>query len=194
MTQSATVSTIGGSITRSEVPTRAQYWVDQKVTYTQAASYHDEAGDKTYRRDCSGFVSMVWHLTSSFVTDPAHGSPDFKTWTGKTVIDVNDLQPGDAILQVDSSHDHIEMFVKWKDSTDHGAGAWFYSFNNTGETVRNPYAVNNVGKYGEESWAEMTASYSTPIRYTKIVNDSPIPASPTTEDDNMPHLDLEVGK
>lgn len=125
---------------------------------------------------------------------PGSRQPGLQDLDGKDGHRRHDLQPGDAILQVDSSHDHIEMFVKWKDSTDHGAGAWFYSFNNTGETVRNPYAVNNVGKYGEESWAEMTASYSTPIRYTKIVNDSPIPASPTTEDDNMPHLDLEVGK
>jgi hypothetical protein len=165
-------SSVDDYITRSEVLARAQYWVDQGYTYSQEQTAPDSSG-RPYRTDCSGLVSMAWHLGTSYVTDPTRGTLNFETWSGKTVIGADQLQPGDAILQRNDPTNlhHIELFASWKDPTDHTRGAWFYSFNHLGETVRNPYAPNNVGKYGEESWSEMTASYATPIRYNKILDE-----------------------
>ena len=53
----------GGPITRSEVIWRAQYWVDhQPGPYDQGGYSPGPGGDHHYRRDCSGYVSMAWHL------------------------------------------------------------------------------------------------------------------------------------
>src|SRR5690348_11217979 len=65
--QASAASSVDGPITRSEVIARAQYWVDHRVPYSQSAYYPDPQG-RTYRTDCSGYVSMAWHLGSSLVT------------------------------------------------------------------------------------------------------------------------------
>lgn len=74
----AEASTLGGPIDRSEVIARAQNWVNRGLTYNQSAWSTDIDGAHTYRRDCSGLVSMAWHLGSSFVTneflDKAHAN------------------------------------------------------------------------------------------------------------------------
>ena len=57
-------STAGGPITRSEVLSRAQSWVDRGLTYS-SGSMTNGPGGGSYNRDCSGLVSMAWHLTSN---------------------------------------------------------------------------------------------------------------------------------
>jgi len=53
----------GKKISQGEVIARAQDWFQQTLTYSQYAS-HDDVDGTPYRTDCSGYVSMAWHLSS----------------------------------------------------------------------------------------------------------------------------------
>ena len=58
-----------GPIGRAEMLSRAQNWVDRGITYTQTGTWATDAeGAHTYRRDCSGLVSLAWHYGSSLLT------------------------------------------------------------------------------------------------------------------------------
>ncbi|MET7749569.1 hypothetical protein [Micromonospora sp. NPDC005367] len=156
----------GGEITRSEVLARAQDWADHDYTYTQTGYASDVEGDHSYRRDCSGLVSMAWHLTTSYNTgDYMNGAASY------TLGSLNDLKPGDAMVR----DGHMELFARWKSDSDHSQGAYVYSFNTSGETVRSPNGESNFGNRGFNSWSEM--STYRPIRYDKIVDD-PTPTPP----------------
>src|SRR5690349_12986267 len=62
----AHASITDGPIGRSEILARAQYWVDAGIAYDMYGDwFRDPEGDKNYRRDCSGLVSMAWHLGDS---------------------------------------------------------------------------------------------------------------------------------
>jgi len=84
------------AITRSKVLSRAHDWVVKRVLYSQRARY---AG---YRRDCSGFVSMAWHLGTSYTSHTIHK-------VAKRVAIAN-LRPGDAV----HTSGHVAIFVRWK--------------------------------------------------------------------------------
>ncbi len=84
------------AITRSEVLSRAHSWVAKRVIYSQSARY---AG---YRRDCSGFVSMAWHLGTSYTSRTIH--------TVAKRIAISQLRPGDAV----HTPGHVAIFVRWK--------------------------------------------------------------------------------
>ena len=47
------------SITRDQIMSRAQVWVDQKVPYSQSQTKDG------YRQDCSGYVSYSWASSTS---------------------------------------------------------------------------------------------------------------------------------
>ncbi|MFF5202601.1 FG-GAP repeat domain-containing protein [Micromonospora parva] len=162
----AEASSINGPITRTEMLDRAQNWVDRDITYTQTGTWaKDVDGSHTYRRDCSGLVSMAWHLSQSYVTDQFQGSNAM--WT--TLGSINDFQPGDAMVR----SGHIELFAFWKDKNDHSKGAYVYSFNSDGQTVQNPYANNNTGSRGFNGWDDLR-TYK-PIRRTGIEATEPTP-------------------
>ncbi|BCB84857.1 PLL family lectin [Phytohabitans suffuscus] len=156
-------SSVGGPITRSETLERAQYWVDRSITYTQTGPWASDGSGKTYRRDCSGLVSMAWHLSSSPVTRDFQDTQN-NPWSVVTG-GIDGFQPGDAMVK----DGHIELFVGWVDASDHRQGAYVYSFNSNGETVQNPYADSNYGNRGRNSWSDLQTY--TPIRYDKIVDD-----------------------
>jgi hypothetical protein len=95
---------MGGSsraITRCQVLTRAQSWVDAKVPYSQSSYFKNTYG--SYRQDCSGYVSMAWDLSSSHV---ASTLPQ----VSHKLASFNDLQPGDA---VNHTCCHVMLFKKW---------------------------------------------------------------------------------
>jgi hypothetical protein len=168
----AHASTVNGPISRTEVLDRAQHWVDKGYTYTQTGTHvPGPDGGQTYRRDCSGLVSMAWHLGTSLITNEFLS----KAQNGNTmhVIARDDLRPGDAMVRDSDGSGpdgHMELFAFWKNQGDHGQGAYVYSFNSTGQTVQNPYKVNNSGNLGFDSWSEVS-SY-TAIRYDRIVEQS----------------------
>ncbi|MEV0191582.1 VCBS repeat-containing protein [Kitasatospora purpeofusca] len=114
-------SSVGGQITRSEVLARANDWYNRNIQYDQDASATD-VGGRYYRTDCSGFVSMAWHLGGSENTD----SIDVRSLT--TRVALTDLQPGDALDN--DPHDgnilasgHIVLFDHW---IDRSAGTFAY--------------------------------------------------------------------
>ena len=85
------------AITRCEVMSRAQGWVNAKVPYNQSGWYGG------YRTDCSGYVSMAWKLGSSQVTSTLYKS-------SSTLGSFNYLRPGDA---VNRSCCHVVLFKQW---------------------------------------------------------------------------------
>ncbi|GAA2208852.1 hypothetical protein GCM10009850_043100 [Nonomuraea monospora] len=167
-----------GRITRSEVLARAQNWVDRNVRYnlTRAPGtlVTDAEGDDKYGPDCSGLVSMAWHITANSGKG-GNSTVDFAGYGGKIVLgSLDDLKPGDAILR----SGHMELFARWKNEQDHTQGAWTYSLNggsdSNGDGWEDDWAkgpkVNSHGERGDESWASMQ-DY-TPIRYKNIVDDN----------------------
>ncbi|WP_439379490.1 FG-GAP-like repeat-containing protein [Amycolatopsis lexingtonensis] len=168
----AHASAVNGPVSRQEVLDRAQYWVDKGYTYTQTGTHvPGPDGGQTYRRDCSGLVSMAWHLGSSLITNEFLSKA--QNGNGMHVIARDTLRPGDAMVRDSDGSGpdgHIELFAYWKNQNDHGQGAYVYSFNSTGQTVQNPYKVNNSGNLGFDSWSEVT-SY-TAIRYDRVVEQS----------------------
>ncbi|MFC4072301.1 FG-GAP repeat domain-containing protein [Actinoplanes subglobosus] len=157
-------SSVGGKITRSEVLERAQYWADLGQPYSPGAplsyTYHDDAQGKSYRDDCSGLVSMAWHVDSSFTTASFPGS-GLATRLGS----LNELKPGDTVHK----DGHMELFAFWKSPSDHTKGAYVYSFNTPGEPVRSPNEENRKGNIGFNSWSDMLTFDA--WRYKNIVDD-----------------------
>ncbi|WP_052681895.1 C40 family peptidase [Saccharothrix sp. ST-888] len=162
-------SSVGGSISPDEVIQRAKSWVSQGVPYNQGATHTDSNG--TYREDCSGFVSMAWHLSSSLVTSTLPGV--------STRIASSQLQPGDAL---DYTADHVILFGNW---IDQSAG----TFNFYAEQNRSVPTREYQGNLNASSLAGWPTSYYTPLRYNKITGSAtsasttapaPAPATPTT--------------
>ncbi|WP_045316729.1 hypothetical protein [Lentzea aerocolonigenes] len=107
----------GGSISRTEVISRAKNWWDRKVPYSQTAYAWDVNHGKQYRTDCSGFVSMTWKLTSSRTTSTLDGVATKIAWAN--------LKPGDMILR----NGHVKLFEKWA-NTAH-TSVWIYEEGST---------------------------------------------------------------
>ena len=96
----ASVDAQAPTLTRNEVLTRAQRWVDRKVPYNQGAYFEG------YRTDCSGYVSMAWKLSNSETTPTL---PYFSFRIAKA-----DLQPGDILLNTSPGNaGHVTIFHKW---------------------------------------------------------------------------------
>jgi hypothetical protein len=100
-------SSVGGTIGTSEILSRAKNWYDRDIPYSQTSTATDVNG-RYYRTDCSGFVSMAWHLSSSLTTSTL---PDVST-----VISKSSLRPGDALDN--TSDGHVVLFVKWLDKSE----------------------------------------------------------------------------
>ncbi|MER6528448.1 peptidoglycan-binding protein [Streptomyces sp. NPDC001508] len=102
------VSAQSRTITRTEIINRAKTWVAAQVPYSTSTYWSDG-----YRQDCSGFVSMAWHLPGN-------------EWTGSlgkfgVKIKKEELQPGDILLFHNSADpqkgSHVVIFGGWTDYT-----------------------------------------------------------------------------
>jgi len=68
----------------------------------------DPEGAHSYRKDCSGFVSMALHLSQSYVTDTLPSA--------LVQIAIDSLQPGDVVDAVGYGSDgHTFLFERWVD-------------------------------------------------------------------------------
>ncbi|WP_084959522.1 FG-GAP repeat domain-containing protein [Thermoactinospora rubra] len=103
-----------GPITRSEILERARHWYAQDPPRYDGPDttlwLADIDGQHRYRRDCSGFVSMALHLTSS----PA----SFDLGGYGTAIPWQDLRPGDYLtvddgVVGDREDGHVVLFEGW---------------------------------------------------------------------------------
>jgi hypothetical protein len=88
--------------------TRAQSWVDAHVPYSQSDTYTNRFG--TYRRDCSGYVSMAWALPSSYTTATL---PRVSYAVTRT-----QLRRGDLLLHLATrgTAGHVVLFDSWADA------------------------------------------------------------------------------
>jgi len=127
------------AITRTQVLTRAHSWVVKRVIYSQRARY---AG---YRRDCSGFVSMAWHLKTSYTSRSIH--------VVARRIPISKLRPGDAV----HTPGHVAIFVRWKNK----ARRTYVAME---ESLRGRPAMHHVRSLGRSATA---------LRYRRIV-DAPV--------------------
>ncbi|PWK49445.1 VCBS repeat protein [Actinoplanes xinjiangensis] len=152
-------SSVNGPISRKEVMDRAEFWADLGQPYSQTTWSGDPQG-KSYRNDCSGLVSMAWHVDGSFTTGTFPGSG-----LASPLGSLHDLKPGDAIHK----DGHMELFAFWKNERNHSEGAYVYSFNKDGEPVRSPNEENRKGNIGYNSWSDMSTYRA--WRYNKIVDD-----------------------
>ena len=99
------LASVSGS--RHTAITRGFHWYDQHVPYSQAATHEG------YRTDCSGFVSMCWHLGQSFTT------ADFYSGGGDSgpLGSYDQLLPGDALVHRSGGAGHIVLFLGWTSSS-----------------------------------------------------------------------------
>jgi hypothetical protein len=151
------------TITRSEVIARAQYWYHNSPTYSQKGTPAPDPEGTTYRRDCSGYVSMAWHLHPT--GDSAPATQDLATSTYTTELSSSpssstDLQPGDIL---DDPYEHAFIFDKW-DSASH-TGFWAYSFGGTPVTFKDL-------KFTAGTWYTHPVSAYHAYRYKHITDDS----------------------
>ena len=131
--------------TRGETLTRSRTWIDERVPYSQAACHDNKYG--SYRTDCSGYLSMVWGLKSSYTT----ATLDQVSYA----INRADLRPGDALLRPG----HVALFIGWADAAR-----------------TKPLVREQAGPDGsptiERSWTQSYAATYTPMRYNRIAEDT----------------------
>ncbi|MGW4383783.1 FG-GAP-like repeat-containing protein [Kitasatospora sp. NPDC004531] len=153
-TTAQAASSVDGQITRSEIIQRAQYWYGQRanIPYSQNATYPDSSG-RNYRTDCSGYVSMAWHLGSSLNTQTLPGAA--------TEIPRAELKPGDIL---NSYYDHVILFEKW-DDTAHTKFS-YYAFGTTpvSHVTGQSFSAGTLDGHP-------TGDYKA-YRYKKVVDDS----------------------
>lgn len=105
-------SEVNGPISRDEVISRANHWLQQGVPYSMTGSALDPNGT-SYRSDCSGFVSMAFHLDQSLstVTLPERFSE----------IPKDELQVGDIVGNLGpgtgGAAGHVVIFNGWVDDS-----------------------------------------------------------------------------
>jgi len=162
-------SSPGGTITRSEIISRAQSWVDQEVPYDKGGT-HDDPQGTPYREDCSGYISMAWHTAR-------HGLDAYTTaslGSVATAISRSALEPGDALNDV--SDGHAVLFGGWVDKS---ANTFVYY------SERNPDEVTSkeTGDFDSSLLAgHPTANYQA-LKYDETVEDVTLNFSQTTSAD-----------
>jgi hypothetical protein len=163
-------STRGGDITRSEVLERAQYWVDhQPGGYSQSAFSPGPADSYAYRRDCSGYVSMSWHATTSYTT---RSLPDVSQAISKA-----DLRPGDILDDYDN---HTVVFKSWSNRSHTRIN--YYSFGSTPVKYRTNVLLNEGNIDSHPATAYKAYQYDHIVADTPTQPDPPAPVQPKLAD------------
>ncbi|WP_170153751.1 FG-GAP-like repeat-containing protein [Actinoplanes italicus] len=166
-------SSVGGPITRAEIMRRAQGWVDnQPGPYSQKAFAWDPTHTRKYRRDCSGYVGMAWHLNADPSTRTLHNYSN--------QISKSDLQPGD-ILNIAAKH--VVLFKSWKTDRRHFT---YYTFGSTPVKIRT--ASIDSGTIDSHRATSYVAR-----RYTKIAASPTQPAPPKPATGSEPAMAYDQG-
>jgi hypothetical protein len=161
-------SPAGETISRADILARAAHWYGQRgsMTYnsSRAAStlVADVEGDHRYGPDCSGLVSMAWHL-------PPGSSGGLNTGTLPQVartIPREELAPGDMLDDV--ADGHVILFDQWDADRSHFS---YYSFGATPMEHRTGATFDAAQLSGHP-----TAHYQA-YRYVKVEDG---PSTPST--------------
>ncbi|BFV60875.1 hypothetical protein KCMC57_up59790 [Kitasatospora sp. CMC57] len=128
---------------RAEVMERSWSWIAEQVPYSWTGCHENQYG--CYRPDCSGFVSMAWHLGTSLTT--------WDLWNVTRDIPADDLQPGDALLKDADGTDHVALFLHWADAA------------HTRPVVREEYDFGQVAE--ERVWNDGLRGFA-PRRYDRL--------------------------
>jgi hypothetical protein len=159
-TQPSTSGTYNSTISRTEIINRAKDWYNKRgsIPYDTENDryplYPDVDGDHRYGMDCSGFVSMAWHIAVGTI-----GGRNTRTLPGvATAISRSSLQPGDML---DNTTDgHVILFAKW-DDTSHTKFS-YYSFGDT------PIVYVTGASFGNYSLSGWPTSHYQAYRYNKV--------------------------
>jgi hypothetical protein len=141
---------VNAPITRREVLARARTWAAVPISYSMRRTYQG------YRTDCSGYVSMAWHLGSSVVTSsfgPLTHSITKSQLKAGDILNWNNTGPGVG---------HVVIFEKWADPSSSHRSYWAYEqtpAHTKHRVVPYPYFPGH-GRF-------------VPLRYNKIVGDTP---------------------
>jgi hypothetical protein len=113
-----------GPITRDEVMNRARNWFLRDIPYSfdPHARATDIEGTHSYRRECSGFVSMAWHTST-----PGHSTRHIPEIADQ--IKWSELKPGDVLNAHD---DHCMLYHMWESP----GWIWIYDLHSPGVNMR----------------------------------------------------------
>jgi VCBS repeat protein len=161
------VSAVGGQVTQTEVLARARNWYDRRnsLRYDNSRRHlaTDVDGAHRYGQDCSGFVSMAWHLKPG-----GSGGPNTRTLPNYArTIARQELQPGDLLDDVRDGH--AILFEAWERDHVHFS---YYSFGS------NPIKHITHFTFAAKTMSGHPTAHYQAYRYTKIVA-PPRPKPPT---------------
>ncbi|MDQ1292295.1 MAG: hypothetical protein QG608_173 [Actinomycetota bacterium] len=138
---------------------RAKDWYDRRssLTYSNSraasALLPDVEGDQRYRRDCSGFVSMAWHLEPGRSGGLNTSSlPDVST-----KISRSKLRAGDLLN--DRVDGHVILFAGWETDKVHFS---FYSFGRT------PIQLVKGASFEDSRWSGWPSGNYVALRYRHV--------------------------
>jgi hypothetical protein len=109
---------LGGTISWCDMQANIQNWANRGIVYCETCgdSVSDWYKDRNYRPDCSGLVSMAWHISVSPTpyTGNIENYAHAVTWA-YNATSLSYIRPGDLLNDV--SDGHAVMFAGW--ASDH---------------------------------------------------------------------------
>lgn len=99
---------MGAEISRGNMVDRAKSWLEGGGVPYSMSDYYPGPGGRSYRTDCSGFISMAWSLKSSLTTTTLQG-------VAHELDNKSQLEPGDVLLNSEGAgpNSHVVMFLGW---------------------------------------------------------------------------------
>ncbi len=159
--QRAAESAAGGQITRSETLDRARDWYTRNppLRYDRSREPNtlvtDVDGGHKYGPDCSGMVSMAWHLRPG-----QYGGLNTSSLPSVShAINRNDLLPGDILDDIGDGH--VVLFEAWEPDHVHFS---YYSFGG------NPMRHYTHAAFNDTSLAGHPTGHYAAYRYNNIVD------------------------
>ena len=125
-------------ISRADVMARAQNWMDRNIQYSQSGTATGPDGVYSWRRDCSGFVSMALKLGPTGLSAP--NTSALATSTYSFGISRANLKAGDFLVDPGN---HTVLFQKWANA-DH-TQFWLYEESNPTDDMN--HRIANLSSY-----------------------------------------------
>jgi hypothetical protein len=125
-------------ISRAAVIDRAQNWMDRNIQYSQTGTATGPDGVYSWRRDCSGFVSMALKLGPTGLNAP--NTTALATSTYSFGISRANLRAGDFLVDPGN---HTVLFHKWANA-DH-TQFWLYEESNPTDDMN--HRIANLSSY-----------------------------------------------